>query len=209
MQAEARRRRHRHRDGAGQEGLRAQARQRADPADALRPAVEEGGLGRCARDADRRRCTPGCCRATSAPAATRCCRWPTRARRSPPATPARGNEAALQANRLAPTLIPAAALAARAQAGNGAKRKATKTLTAAWAAAPHPDLAAAFAAHRARRDPGGAAQAVRDADRRQPRRMPRAGCSTPSWRWPPRTSRPRARRWAISPRPIRPRAAWR
>ena len=59
---------------------------------------------------------------------------------------ARGNEAALQANRLAPTLIPAAALAARAHAGNGAKRKATKTLTSAWAASPHPELAAAFAA---------------------------------------------------------------
>jgi HemY protein len=58
---------------------------------------------------------------------------------------ARGNEAALQANRLAPTLIPAAALAARAHAAGGAKRKAVKTLTSAWAANPHPDLAAAFA----------------------------------------------------------------
>ena len=58
----------------------------------------------------------------------------------------RGNEAALQANRLAPTLIPAAALAARAHIANGAKRKATRTLTSAWAATPHPDLAAAFAA---------------------------------------------------------------
>ena len=59
---------------------------------------------------------------------------------------ARGNEAALQANRLAPTLIPAAALAARVQAAQGSKRKATKTLTSAWAATPQPDLAAAFAA---------------------------------------------------------------
>jgi HemY protein len=59
---------------------------------------------------------------------------------------ARGNEAALQANRLAPTLIPAAALAARVQAETGSKRKATRTLTAAWASQPHPDLAAAFAA---------------------------------------------------------------
>ena len=58
---------------------------------------------------------------------------------------ARGNEAALQANRLAPTLIPAAALAAQAHIANGAKRKAVKTLTSAWAVAPHPDLAAAFA----------------------------------------------------------------
>ena len=59
---------------------------------------------------------------------------------------ARGYEAALQANRLAPALIPAAALAAAAHVANGAKRKATKTLTSAWAAAPHPELAAAFAA---------------------------------------------------------------
>ena len=59
---------------------------------------------------------------------------------------ARGNEAALQANRLAPTLIPAAALAARVQAAQGSKRKATRTLTSVWAVTPHPDLAAAFAA---------------------------------------------------------------
>jgi HemY protein len=59
---------------------------------------------------------------------------------------ARGNEAALQANRLAPTLVPAAALAARVQAEKGQKRKAAKLLTSAWAANPHPDLAAAFAA---------------------------------------------------------------
>jgi HemY protein len=58
----------------------------------------------------------------------------------------RGNEAALQANRLAPTLIPAAALAARVQAEKGSKRKATRILTTAWAANPHPELAAAFAA---------------------------------------------------------------
>ena len=65
---------------------------------------------------------------------------------------ARGNEAALQANRLAPTLVPAAALAAQAHIAHGAKRKAMKTLTSAWAVTPHPDLAAAFAADRARRD---------------------------------------------------------
>ena len=59
---------------------------------------------------------------------------------------ARGNEAALQANRLAPTLIPAAALAARAYIAAGSKRKAAKTLTSAWAANPHPELASAFAA---------------------------------------------------------------
>ena len=36
-----------------QEGLRAQPRQRAGAQDAVRPAVEEGGLGRRARDAER------------------------------------------------------------------------------------------------------------------------------------------------------------
>lgn len=59
---------------------------------------------------------------------------------------ARGGEAALQANKLAPTLVPAAALAAAVHVEQGAKRKATKTLTTAWSANPHPDLAAAFAA---------------------------------------------------------------
>lgn len=59
---------------------------------------------------------------------------------------ARGNEAALQANRLAPTLVPAAALAAGVQVEKGSKRKAVKILTNAWSAQPHPDLAAAFAA---------------------------------------------------------------
>ena len=60
---------------------------------------------------------------------------------------ARGNEAALQANRLAPTLIPAAALAARVAGREGApSARRRRILTTAWAANPHPDLAAAFAA---------------------------------------------------------------
>jgi HemY protein len=58
----------------------------------------------------------------------------------------RWQEAAIQANRLAPTLIPAAALAAQALAAQGKGRKATRTLQNAWREAPHPDLAAAFAA---------------------------------------------------------------
>ncbi|MFT3974188.1 MAG: heme biosynthesis HemY N-terminal domain-containing protein [Amaricoccus sp.] len=55
------------------------------------------------------------------------------------------DEAAIQANRLAPTLIPAAVLAAQAQARTGNKRKATRILTTAWAGTPHPDIAEAFA----------------------------------------------------------------
>ncbi|MBP7001455.1 heme biosynthesis HemY N-terminal domain-containing protein [Amaricoccus sp.] len=59
---------------------------------------------------------------------------------------ARGHAAAKQANKLAPTLVPAAALASEAYAAEGAKRKATKALTRAWAEDQHPDIAVAFAA---------------------------------------------------------------
>ena len=52
----------------------------------------------------------------------------------------------LHANSLVPTLIPAAALAARVQAENGNKRAATKIIKAAWQEMPHPDLVAAFGA---------------------------------------------------------------
>ncbi len=58
---------------------------------------------------------------------------------------ARAREAALQANKLAPTLIPAAVMASEAHLEARSKRRAIKTLTACWAANPHPDLAAAFA----------------------------------------------------------------
>ncbi len=58
----------------------------------------------------------------------------------------RAQTAALQANKLAPTLIPAAAMAAEAHVAQNGKRRAVKTLTTAWGANPHPDLAAAFAA---------------------------------------------------------------
>ncbi len=59
---------------------------------------------------------------------------------------ARMYEAAIEANRLAPELIPAAALAAQAHAADGRLRPAVKVLKKAWAKQPHPDLAAAFAA---------------------------------------------------------------
>lgn len=59
---------------------------------------------------------------------------------------ARADEAATQANRLAPTLIPAAVMAAEAQTRAGNKRKATRILVTAWASSPHPDIAEAFAA---------------------------------------------------------------
>ncbi|MCA1336004.1 heme biosynthesis protein HemY [Pseudooceanicola marinus] len=55
-------------------------------------------------------------------------------------------EAAIEANRLSPDLIPAAVFAARAYAEQGKPKYATRVLKKAWEAHPHPDLAAAFAA---------------------------------------------------------------
>jgi HemY protein len=54
-------------------------------------------------------------------------------------------EAAIEANRLSPDLIPAAAMAARAYVADGKLRYATRVLKKAWSVQPHPDLAAAFA----------------------------------------------------------------
>ncbi|MDO8882804.1 heme biosynthesis protein HemY [Pseudotabrizicola sp.] len=54
-------------------------------------------------------------------------------------------EAAIEANRLSPDLIPAAAMAARSLVAKGDRKGATRVLKKAWAVHPHPDLAAAFA----------------------------------------------------------------
>ncbi|WP_050527086.1 heme biosynthesis protein HemY [Pseudorhodobacter aquimaris] len=54
-------------------------------------------------------------------------------------------EAAIEANRLSPDLIPAATMAARSYIAKGDARRATKVLKKAWSVQPHPDLAAAFA----------------------------------------------------------------
>ena len=54
-------------------------------------------------------------------------------------------ERAIEANRLSPDLVPAAALAARAHIARGKKRAAAKVLRKAWDVTPHPDLAHAFA----------------------------------------------------------------
>lgn len=55
-------------------------------------------------------------------------------------------EAAIEANRLSPDLIPAACYAARGYIEKGKPKLATRILKKAWEAQPHPDLAAAFAA---------------------------------------------------------------
>ncbi|NEX48132.1 heme biosynthesis protein HemY [Pseudotabrizicola algicola] len=54
-------------------------------------------------------------------------------------------EAAIEANRLSPDLIPAAAMAARSLIAKGDRKGATRVLKKAWNVHPHPDLAAAFA----------------------------------------------------------------
>ena len=51
----------------------------------------------------------------------------------------------LEAVKLAPDLVPAAALAGRLLGASGEKRKAARIIEAAWRANPHPDLADAFA----------------------------------------------------------------
>ncbi len=56
-----------------------------------------------------------------------------------------GRIAALNANKLAPTLVPAAVLAAEMQNASNNKSIATKILKKAWSGNPHPELAAAFA----------------------------------------------------------------
>ena len=55
-------------------------------------------------------------------------------------------EAAIEANRLSPDLVPAAVMAAQGYVSQNKPRYATRLLTKAWGVQPHPDLAAAFAA---------------------------------------------------------------
>ncbi|SFE13849.1 HemY protein [Sulfitobacter brevis] len=55
-------------------------------------------------------------------------------------------EAAIEANRLSPDLIPAAVMAAHGYINQGKPRYAARVLQKAWSVHPHPDLAAAFAA---------------------------------------------------------------
>ncbi|HDR29361.1 heme biosynthesis protein HemY [Rhodovulum sp.] len=57
----------------------------------------------------------------------------------------RARDMVIEANRLSPDLIPAAALAARALDQQDKPKQALKVLKRAWDIQPHPDLAAAFA----------------------------------------------------------------
>ncbi len=58
--------------------------------------------------------------------------------------PARALSLALEAVKLAPGLVPAAAMAGRMLAARGDLRKAARTLEAAWREQPHPDLARVY-----------------------------------------------------------------
>jgi HemY protein len=57
----------------------------------------------------------------------------------------RAAELAFEAHGLAPDLVPAAAIAGRVYAARGQTPKAAKVLQRAWKAAPHPEIAAAYA----------------------------------------------------------------
>ena len=61
------------------------------------------------------------------------------------AATAESRDAAIEANRQSPDLIPAAVLAARGLIDRDDKKSATRVLKKAWEMQPHPELAAAFA----------------------------------------------------------------
>ncbi len=54
-------------------------------------------------------------------------------------------EAAIEANKLSPDLIPAAVMAVRGYIAKGDKKAATRVVKKAWGVAAHPDIAAVFA----------------------------------------------------------------
>jgi HemY protein len=62
---------------------------------------------------------------------------------------ARASALSREAAKLAPDLVPAAALAARLLGAAGERRKAARTIERAWQVNPHPDLAAAYVGLRA------------------------------------------------------------
>lgn len=63
-------------------------------------------------------------------------------------------EAAIEANRLSPDLVPAAVMAARSYIADGKLRNAARVIKKAWGASPHPELAAAFAEIEPEETPG-------------------------------------------------------
>ena len=68
--------------------------------------------------------------------------------------PPRARELSVEAAKLAPDLVPAAALAGRLLGASGSLRKAARIVEKAWAATPHPQLAEVYA----HLQPGGSAE---------------------------------------------------
>lgn len=69
------------------------------------------------------------------------------------ASDAQAREAAIEANRLSPDLVPAAVAAARALKAQGNPKQAARVIRRAWERKPHPELAAVFAEIRADETP--------------------------------------------------------
>ncbi len=67
------------------------------------------------------------------------------AQASEEAVPQRALDVALEAHRLAPDLVPAAAIAGRILASQGSTPRTARVLLKTWRLSPHPDLAAAYA----------------------------------------------------------------
>ena len=61
------------------------------------------------------------------------------------ATPQRALDMALEAHRLAPDLVPAAAIAGRVLASQGSTPRTARVLLKTWRLSPHPDIARAYA----------------------------------------------------------------
>ncbi len=67
------------------------------------------------------------------------------AQASEEATPQKALDFALEAHRLAPDLVPAAAISGRILASQGSTPRTARVLLKTWRLSPHPDLAAAYA----------------------------------------------------------------
>lgn len=80
----------------------------------------------------------------------------------------RAREAAIEANKLSPDLIPAAVMAAQSYAEQDNPRYAARVLTKAWGVHPHPDLAAAFARLEPNESPGARLKRFKALTKHQP-----------------------------------------
>ncbi len=77
-------------------------------------------------------------------------------------------EAAIEANRLSPDLVPAAVMAAHGYIDQGKPKYAARVLQKTWGVTPHPDIAAAFAAIAPNEKPGERIKRFRALTKQQP-----------------------------------------